>query len=246
LASAIQNIPLQNNPLKGAATYHVPPTTSKRLSPVATLAVYALFGYARGMDRNVCDISAKNGIIICLVGFPGVGKLTIVRALSGLIDATIVDNHWINDPILQLLRQTDTQPVPDAVWPQIAKVRGAVLETIASLSPSGANFIFTYAGSNEDPEDRRAFEEYREVATRRNARFVAVRLLCGEAELVRRIQSPERRGRKLMDPREAIENVRDYSPLDPGIPGSMTLDVTDLSGEAAAARILDHIHQRTP
>jgi predicted kinase len=195
------------------------------------------------MDRNACDLSAKNGIVICLVGFPGVGKLTIARALSGRIDATVVDNHWINDPILRLLRQTGTQPVPDAVWPQIAKVRGAVLETIATLASSGANFIFTYAGSNEDPEDRRAFEEYREVATRRNARFVAVRLLCSEAELVRRIQSPQRRGRKLMDPGEAIENVRDYSPLDPGIAGSMTLDVTELSAETAAARILDHVNQ---
>jgi shikimate kinase len=198
------------------------------------------------MDRNVSNIPAKNGIVICLVGFPGAGKLTIARALSRLTDATVIDNHWINDPILRLLKRTDTQPVPDAVWPQIAKVRSAVLETIATLSSSDTNFIFTYSGSNEDPEDRKAFEEYRDVAARKKARFVAIRLLCSEAELVRRIQSPERRGRKLMDPREAIENVRDFSPLDPGIPGSMTLDVTALSAETAAARILDHIHQTTP
>jgi hypothetical protein len=195
------------------------------------------------MDRAASDIIPENGVIVCLLGFPGTGKLTIARALSRLIDATIVDNHWINDPILRLIKKTDTQPVPDAVWSQTAKVRSAVLETIATLSPPGANFIFTHAGSDEDPEDRKAFEEYRAVATRREARFAAIRLLCGEIELVRRIQSPERRGRKLMDPLEAIENVRNYSPLDPRIPGSMTLDVTDLSAEAAAARILDHVNQ---
>jgi predicted kinase len=195
------------------------------------------------MERESSDTIAKHGVIICLVGFPGVGKLTIARALSRLIDATTVDNHWINDPILRLLPKTDARPVPDAVWSEVAKVRGAVLETIAAFAPPGANFIFTYAGSNEDPADRKAFEEYREVATRRAARFVAVRLTCGEDELVRRIQSPERRGRKLVDPVEAIENARDYSPLDPRIPDSLTLDVTRLAPEAAAARIFDHVNR---
>lgn len=195
------------------------------------------------MERESSDKIAKNGVVICLVGFPGVGKLTIARVLAPMIDATIVDNHWINDPILRLLPKTDARPVPDAVWSEIAKVRGAVLETIAAFAPSGANFIFTYAGANEDPADRTAFEEYRDVAVRRAARFVAVRLTCSEDELVRRIQSPERRGRKLMDPAEASDNVRNYSPLDPRVPESLSLDVTRLTAEAAASLIFDHINR---
>jgi predicted kinase len=196
------------------------------------------------MDRIPPDVATKGGCIICLVGFPGVGKLTIARALSRSIDATVVDNHWINDPILRLLPKTDTA-VPEAVWPQVAKVRSAVLETIATLAPHGSNFIFTYAGSNEDDADRAAFEEYRDVARRRGASFLAVRLLCGKDELVRRIASPERRGHKLTDPSEAIENFRNFSPLDPNIPDSLTLDVTHLSADEVAARILDHVNQST-
>jgi energy-coupling factor transporter ATP-binding protein EcfA2 len=194
------------------------------------------------MGRVSPDIAAKGGWIVCLVGFPGVGKLTIARALAGIVDATIIDNHWINDPVLRLLPRHDAA-APEAVWPQVAKVRDAVLETIATLAPRQSNFIFTYAGSHEDAADRKAFEEYRDVATRRAARFIAVRLLCDEDELVRRIQSPERRGRKLIDPEEAIENVRGFSPLDPGLPGSLTLDVTHLSAEQAAARIVAHLNQ---
>ena len=202
----------------------------------------ARFLYAPWMNSAAAD----TGVIICLVGFPGAGKLTIARALSQLIDATIVDNHWINDPILRLIAATDARAVPEAIWPQVAKVRSAVLETMATLSPQAASFIFTYAGANEDPEDRKAFEEYRDVAARRGGRFIAVRLLCSEAELVRRIQSPERRGRKLTDPAEAADNVRHYSPLDPGLPGSLTIDVTDLTPQVVAARILDHINRSDP
>jgi predicted kinase len=185
--------------------------------------------------------AASNGIVVCLVGFPGVGKLTIAKILSRMIDATVIDNHWINDPIVRLVAKDGSVAVPEAVWPQVAKVRGAVLETIRTLAPSGASFIFTYAGSDEDPEDRKAFEEYREVAIQRGPRFVAVRLLCGEVELVRRIQSPARQGRKLVDPTEAAKNVRYFSPLDPGVAAALTLDVTNLSPRAAAETIRDHI-----
>jgi hypothetical protein len=83
---------------------------------------------------------------------------------------------------------------------------GAVLEAIATLAPRTQNFIFTYAGADEDAADREAFEEYREVASRRGARFVPVRLLCEGSELARRIQSHGRRGRKLVDAEEAFRN----------------------------------------
>ena len=170
-----------------------------------------MFRYAAGMARISTDIAAKSGWIICLLGFPGVGKLTIARELARRVEAIVIDNHWINDPVLRLLPKSD-MAVPEGVWPQVAKVREAVLETIATLAPREHNFIFTYAGANEDPADRGAFEQYRDVATRRAARFIAVRLLCSEDELVQRIQSPERRGRKPTGPRGANGKIRPLPP----------------------------------
>jgi predicted kinase len=177
-----------------------------------------------------------------LVGFPGVGKLTIAKCLAPTLAAKIVDKHWINDPILRLITDDSSRAVPEGGWPHVAKVREVVLDTISTLAPAGANFIFTYAGADEDFNDHKAFEEYRNVAVRRCARFVAVRLLCGEEELSRRIQSPERMGRKLVDPVDAITNVRDYTVLDPRVPDTLTLDTTNLSPEAAATAILAHIN----
>jgi hypothetical protein len=179
--------------------------------------------------------------VICLVGFPGVGKLTIAQKLARLTGAQVVDNHWINDPILRLVAHDNVTPVPEAVWPLVARVRGAVLEAIATLAPHTQNFIFTYAGADEDAADREALEEYREVASRLGARFVPVRLLCEGSELARRIQSHRRHGRKLVDAEEAFRNVRRFTVLGAHMPSALTLDVTQLSAEAAAAVILAHI-----
>jgi hypothetical protein len=52
---------------------------------------------------------------------------------------------------------------------------------------------------------------------------------------VKRIQNFERRGKK------SIENFRNYTPLDPRMPGTLTLDVTNLSPEAAAMEIIAHV-----
>jgi microsomal dipeptidase-like Zn-dependent dipeptidase len=91
------------------------------------------------------------------------------------------------------------------------------------------------------PTITRLLEQYRNVAVRRGVRFVVVRLLCSEEELSRRIQGLERVGRKLVDPVDAITNVRNYTVLDPNVSDTLTLDTTNLSPEVAAAAILAHI-----
>lgn len=48
------------------------------------------------------------GVRIVLIGFPGVGKLTIAKELSAMVSAKIVDNHWVNNPILRLLDEDGT------------------------------------------------------------------------------------------------------------------------------------------
>jgi predicted kinase len=62
-------------------------------------------------------------VIVYLVGFPGTGKLTVARELALLLNARVVDNHWINNPILGLIDSDRVTPFPEDVWDQIAKVR---------------------------------------------------------------------------------------------------------------------------
>jgi predicted kinase len=185
---------------------------------------------------------AMTNLFVYLVGFAGTGKLTIARAFARLVGAKVVDNHWINNPIFGLIDSDGVTPLPDEVWAQVAKVREAVLETIATLAKPETNFVLTHQGVEGDPIDQAVFESIRSAAARRGARFVAVRLLCEEDELVRRIQSPERAGLlKCVDPADAINKSRYHAVLDPKLPATLTLDVTTRTAEDSAAAILAHI-----
>jgi hypothetical protein len=57
------------------------------------------------------------------------------------LKARIVDNQWINNPILALIDSDRVTPFPEDVWDQIAKARQAVLDTIATLSAPESNLL---------------------------------------------------------------------------------------------------------
>src|SRR4249919_2156448 len=95
--------------------------------------------------------SSMNNIFLYLVGFAGTGKLTIARAFARHVGAKVVDNQWINNPIFGLIDPDGVTRLPNAVWSQTAKVREAVLETIATLAKPGTNFVFTHDGVEGEP-----------------------------------------------------------------------------------------------
>jgi AAA domain len=186
--------------------------------------------------------SGIKNVVVYLVGFPGTGKLTIGRELAPLLDAKVVDNHWINNPIFGLLESDGTTKYPDVVWDRVGEVRRAVHDTIATLSPAHWNFVFTHAGHEDDPADHVICAAVLNVAKRRNALFVPVRLICAEDELVRRVAMPERRERlKSICKDSARRRSRTRQVLTPNHPNLLNLDVTALSALEAAARIMDHI-----
>jgi hypothetical protein len=132
------------------------------------------------------------GVFVLLIGFPGVGKLTIAKELRALISAKIVDNHWFNNPILQLLDEDGTAPLPKGIWEHTGEVRQAVLNAIANYSSPIANFVFTHAGVEGEERSTRTYQQFVEAARRCHAVFVPIRLLCAEEELARRVSSPAR------------------------------------------------------
>jgi len=181
-------------------------------------------------------------VFVLLLGFPGVGKLTIARELGAALPGRVIDNHWINNPILALLDDDGRSTLPDAVWEQTAKIRQAVLDTVATLCHPTANFIFTNSGIQGDARSLASYRQMKDASDRRGALFVPVRLLCDEAELIRRVVSPGRRERlKSTDPESARRRGRTATVLEPKHPTGLTLDVTGMSKEESAKRIHEHI-----
>jgi hypothetical protein len=72
--------------------------------------------------------------VIYLIGFAGVGKYTITKAIRDLEACKIVDNHFVLNPIFNLIAQDGITPLPAQVWDNAMQVRLAVQATIEHLA----------------------------------------------------------------------------------------------------------------
>jgi len=186
---------------------------------------------------------ASVGILVHLIGPAGVGKLTIARKLGPTLMARVVDNHWINNPILALLDNDWVSPYPPAVWQEIDKVRSAVLETIVRISPPAASYVFTNELYDDDPENRVIVDMVVDAARRRNSPYVPIRLQCAAAELARRVVTPERALLlKSMNSHVAHRNAQ-RPVIVTGSPNELTLDTTDHAPAVTVKMIAAHIAQ---
>jgi hypothetical protein len=181
------------------------------------------------------DASARAGVIIHLNGWPGVGKLTIGRALAGLLDARLIDNHLLHDVAIACAGLDDPQR-----WPLYEEVRAAAYRTLAGR-PAAESFVMTNALCVGSERERQAWDHVVDLATARRAPLVPVVLEAAIEENARRVADAGRGPRKLTDPAVLRSFVTHDSIQRPDVPELLILDVTALSAEQAAARIRDRL-----
>jgi predicted kinase len=182
-------------------------------------------------------------LFIYLLGIAGAGKLTIARAISNRLDCIVVDSHSINNVVFRLIDPDGYTPLPAQVWELTAKVRSAVLETIRDLSKPGRSFVFTNALLQGVERHAKAFEEVRSTAVAVNAKLVVVRLTVSPEEAARRAVGIGRaEALKDINPEEARRAAKEAVVLQPKGCAFMDLDVTNLSPEQAADRILTYAY----
>jgi hypothetical protein len=185
--------------------------------------------------------------MIYLIGFAGVGKYTIAKAIAAMMAGRlevckVVDNHYVLNPIFNLIAQDGVTPLPAQVWDNAMQVRLAVLATIEHLSPRDWNFVFTNELTEDaDGSNLMLYSQIFKVAQARGARFVPVRLQCDLEEHLSRVVRPERRERmKDVDPDEARDKHANHKLFMPDHANTLTLDVTGLTPQVAARTVLDH------
>src|SRR5262249_50019631 len=174
-------------------------------------------------------------MIIHLNGWPGVGKKTIGSVLANHLRARFIHNHLLHDVALVCTSFDD----PDR-WILYELVRQAAYASLRKR-PLTEIFVMTNALCKNAPREIKAWSYVVELAISRNVPLIPVVLEATSDELVRRLQSADRIGKKLTDPAE----LRSYFGVDtiqyPAVPELLILDVTNRRPEESAARIEDHL-----
>lgn len=180
--------------------------------------------------------------IIYLIGFSGVGKLTIAKEIVSNSNFKLVDNHLINNPILSVIETDGKTPLPKSVWEKIGIIRDTVHETIAMVSSKDSSFIFTNELVDGKNADIDLYKKVERIALKRGSHFLPVCLICEEAELCKRIGSYDRKANFKDCNVEAVhQKMKSSSVLIPSHPNTFTLEVTSLSAEKACNIILEKL-----
>ena len=179
--------------------------------------------------------------LIYLLGYPGVGKLTVARAIAQKSGAIVVDNQLINLPIMTLFAWDGRAPLPPEIWSQISLIRHAVFETLANLTPRALSYVLTNV-LEQTREGHEMFDWVASIAVRREAVFVPVLITCELEEELRRVALAERAERLKTRDAAALREYMSAHPLFiPDHPNVIHVDTTNLQPEDAAIAILTHV-----
>ena len=174
-------------------------------------------------------------MIIHINGWPGVGKKTIGEALSKMLGARFIHNHLLHDVALVCAGFES-----ECRWDLYETVRLAAY-TALEHRPSSETFVMTNALCSDNPREEMAWKHVVELAVRRRVPLVPVVIEANIEENVRRLQSPERVGKKMIDGVELREWFQRYSIQRPNVSELIVMDVSSFSAEEAAQTILAHL-----
>ncbi len=151
------------------------------------------------------------------------------------LQARLIDNHLLHDVAIRCTGINDP-----ARWPLYETVRAAAYRVLADR-PRSETFVMTNALCLGAPREREAWRHVVALAEARAVPLVPVVLEADETALRARLQSLERRGRKLADAEALAAMIRSDRLLKPDVPERLDLDTSAVAPEEAAAVIEAHL-----
>lgn len=174
-------------------------------------------------------------MIIHLNGWPGVGKKTIGERLAHKLRARFVHNHLLHDVAI-VCAGIDT---PER-WTVYEDVRKAAYDGLRNR-PADEWLVLTNALCKTASREIEAWRHVVQLALDRNVPLLPVVLELDAIENIRRVQSAERIGTKMSDPKALQECFAEHALQYPDVPETFVLDVTSLDANAAADSLVAHI-----
>jgi hypothetical protein len=171
-------------------------------------------------------------MLVHINGYPGVGKLTIGRALAAQVGGKLLDNHSLYNVAFAL-----TEFKAPEFYDTVRAVRDIAFSRVLALPPAQPVILTTW-DSRDSAWGEENWDEVIALARRRPSPLAVVVLACSPEENARRIQSSGRDAMRKPRDTALVEHNRNRRPLiDRGGDKTLHLDVTDLDAGAAAAAI---------
>jgi len=188
----------------------------------------------------------KNNIIL-MMGIAGTGKMTIGEAIvKQNPNFKLVTPDLAMEPVLKLLGDdADVMwSLNEKGWNAINQALDVVLYTIAEVCPKDSNFVITSEMLANNPYHQNYFERIQQAARKRGANLTPIRITCELDELLNRVQNNSRLNYfKTRDVELIKKRFKDEKVFFSKLPNELTLDVTQLSPESSATKIIEWIAQ---
>lgn len=177
--------------------------------------------------------------IIHLIGFPGVGKLTVAREICKQSNCRLIDAHAMNNLIFTIMRRDGKQSFHDDVWDAIDTIRFTVWDMIEKHGPKDFTYIFT---NFIDESDRENLEKLKAMCARTGRVYIPIKLTCDPEEHKKRVVYPDREANMKMTSVELLErDLKTHQLIITGSPHEFEVDVTHQTPAQSAQFILEKV-----
>jgi hypothetical protein len=168
--------------------------------------------------------------LLLLHGAPAAGKLTVAKALLGMVPGRLFDNHVAIDLALSIF-DFDAP----GFWELVHSVRCSGIDAAAERGVALLVTTFCYVA----PDDRPLYDDFETIVRRHGGELLPVFLHCSPEEAARRVGNADRVERRKLTSPEIL--MRDFDRYDfAAVPRAdcLTLDTGARPAETTAREII--------